>query len=57
MSIIEKFRECPKVAVAKKNYWIIYMKITMILNVNLMEMSVRSSKNAIVIFAFTATWK
>ena len=35
----------------------IYMRITMRLNVNSMEMSIRSQKSVIMIFALTVTWK
>ena len=35
----------------------VYMRITMRLNVNSMEMSIRSPKSVITIFALTVTWK
>ena len=56
MSVMEGILIMSKVAVMIKNYWIIYMRTTMKLNGNLMEMSIRSP-STIAIFALTATWR
>ena len=56
MSVTEGISICQKVAVMIKNYWIIYMRTTTKLSVNLMEMNIRNP-STIVIFALTATWK
>ena len=57
MLFIEEISRMSNVAVMIKNYWIIYMRIMMRLNVNSMEMSIRSPKSVITIFALTVTWK
>ena len=56
MSVIEGISIMSKVAVMMKNYWIIYMRTTMKLSVNVMEMSIRNPCT-IVIFPLTVTWK
>ena len=56
MLVIEEISRMSKIGCDDKNYWIIYMRTTMKLIVNLMEMSIRNP-STIVIFALTATWK
>ena len=58
MSVIEEISRMSKVGCSDKELLdYIYMKITMRLNVNSMEMSLKNPKSAIMIFALTATWK
>ena len=57
MSVTEEISRMSKVGCSDKELLdYIYMKITMILNVNLMDMSIRNP-STIVIFALTATWR
>ena len=57
MSVIEEISRMSKVGCSDKELLdYIYMKITMRVNVNLMEMSIRNP-STIAIFALTATWK
>ena len=58
MSVTEEISRMSKVGCSDKELLdYIYMKITMRLNVNSMEMSIKNPKSAIMIFALTATWK
>ena len=58
MSVIEEISRMSKVGCIDKELLdYIYMKITMRLNVNSMEMSLKNQKSAIMIFALTVTWK
>ena len=55
MSVIEEISRMSKVGCSDRELLdYIYMKITVTLNVNSMEMSIKNPKSAIVIFALTA---
>ena len=56
MPVMEKFRNYRKM-VAMMLGWIIYVRIMMRLNVNLMEMSIRNPKSIIMISMLPATKK
>ena len=56
MPVMEEISKLSKM-VAMMLYWIIYVRIMMRSNVNLMEMSIRNPQSIVMIFVLSATKK